>query len=127
MKKATFHWKHFTLTFQKKSILADQGSLDIEFRDDDYIHDILPNIFGRVLSRIPGSEYLGKEIPHETHGFIHQNKTINADPHIWKRKLGSNFAPQQPDFIEITASFPPEIQKRFIKEDDDYGDWLSVQ
>ena len=126
MNKVYFDWTHYTRTFNKKDIIADQGRLEIEVRDTDSIFDTLPNIFFRVLRRIPQTEHIGKIAPFEEHGFIHQNPIINADVHIWQRKLGTDFAPQQPDYIEIKAKFPPNIQKRFIKEWDNYNDALSM-
>ena len=120
--KVEFHYAHYTRTFRKKAVLAEVGRLAIELRDDDLVGNVLTNISLRVLHRVEATDVRNIP-PFENYGFIHKNLSIDADPHIWERELGIKGTG---DFIRITATFPPEIQKRYKKEWDNYMDALSM-
>ena len=113
--KVEFHWIHYTRTFRRKAVIAEEGYLSIEFRNDDLVGNVLQNIFLRVLHRVDATDVRNIP-PFDDYGFIHQNARIDADLHIWKRELGSEGTG---DFTRITATFPPTIQKRFKQEWDD--------
>lgn len=120
--KVEFHWTHYTRTFRRKEVIAEEGTLTIELRNDDLVEKVLANIFLRVLHRVDATD-VRKSPPFDRYGFIHKNATIDANPHIWERELGQK---GEGDFIRVTATFPTEIQKRYKKEWDDYMDALSM-
>ena len=120
--KVEFHYAHYTRTFRKKAVLAEEGTLAIELRDADLVDKVMRNVFLRVLHRLQVTEKPTYK-PFGSCGFIHTNSRIDASTHIWEKELGRK---GEGDFIRITATFPPEIQKRYKKEWDDYMDALSM-
>ena len=120
--KLTFQWTHFARTFRRKAVAAEAGELSIELRPDDYIDDVMRNVFLRVLRRLDYSDRF-TDTPFGHCDFIHTNKDISDPNPVWEKELGRK---GKGDFIRVTTTFPPEIQKRYQKEWDGYMDALSM-
>ena len=120
--KLEFQFTHYTRTFSGKEIVAEAGTLAIELRADDYVDDVMRNVFLRVLRRLAYRDNF-TDSPFGHCDFIHVNKEIDDPNPVWKKELGQK---GKGDFILITTTFPPEIQKRYEKEWESYGDYLSM-
>ena len=125
MNKLTFSYVHYTKSFQGYEIKVSEDSLDIEFRDDDLISDVLPRVFLRVLRQIPKGETLEKAPPFDMHGFKHMTSAYSKKTQTWERMINPGMSAKRSDFIRVSTKFPPEIQERFIDEHEAYGDYLS--
>ena len=129
--KLEFHYAHYTRDFRKQEVLVQDGTLLMEFREESNVLDTrvsrqMPNIFLRVLRRfdIVLSQKASQYNNFGSCGFIEVSKDICFQPNrVWEKELGRK---GKGDFIRITSTFPPAIQKRYAKEWDDYMDYLSM-
>ena len=80
------------------------------------------NVFLRVLRRLEYSDNF-RDTPFGHCDFIHQNKDIDDPNPVWEKELGRK---GKGDFISVTTTFPPDIQKRYEKEWNGYMDYLSM-
>ena len=141
MFKVKFHYAHYTRDFRKREVLVEDGTLTMEFRDDDVcnigsgVDRQMENMFLRVLSRFKIEKSVERDsfgrikpdvgyAPFGCHGFTNVDTDIRENPkHVWENELGRK---GEGDFIRMTSTFPPDIHKRYAQEWDDYMDYLSM-
>ena len=110
-----FHYAHFTRTFQKQEILVHEDTISVEVDMDRTIDYAIEEALDKVSDVF--------EVDHRQDRYKSKEKDISEGTHIWERELGY---PGTGDFIRVTSTFPPEIQKKFEKDWDDYMDYLSM-
>ena len=129
--RVEFYYAHYTRDFRKRDVLVEDGTLSIEFRPhnaeryfETKIVEQMENIFLRVLHRFDISSRHGEHpIGFSAYDFIEISEDIMFDPNrIWQRELGRK---GEGDFIRITTTFPPAIQKRYARDWEAYSDHLS--
>ena len=123
MKELEFHYAHYTRTFQKQEILVRNGKVSVQVAMDWTMADVISDALGKVLDVFEITDRPSPSCLFSPYWFKNVDTDISEEIHVWKRELGRE---GYGDFIRVASTFPPEIQRKFETDWDNYMDYLSM-